>query len=105
MNVKKLVQVSISLTVVALVALLPACAGGKVDVTTCSSVRIGDSRADVDSKLGSDYTVSKGTNGTFAIVKYTDVPGGVKQCCTVTFDSESTTATAIVNPAFDPACK
>jgi len=104
-NVKKLVQVSVSVTVLACVAVLPACAGGGVDQASCASVRIGDTRSDVNAKLGTTYTETKGTNGTFVIVKYEDVPGGVKQCCTVTFDSEAETAISTTQPSFNAACR
>ena len=105
MNVKKLVQVTASVTILAFIAVLPACAGGGVDEASCTSVKIGDSRKDVNAKLGTTYTETTGTNGTYVTVKYEDVPGGVKQCCTVTFESTSETAIANTQPSFNPACR
>lgn len=103
MNVKKLVQVPVSITVLSFVAFLPAC-GGSVDATTCGSVRIGDTRNDVDGKLGTAASVSKGTNGAFAVGRYESTTDGKTQCCIVTFDSEAETALTTVQPAYQATC-
>jgi hypothetical protein len=104
-NVKKLVQLSVSVTTLAFVAVLSACAGGGVDQASCASVKLGDTRTDVNAKLGTTYTETKGTNGSFITVTYEDVPGGVKQCCTVTFDSAAETGIATTQPSFNAACR
>ena len=103
-NIKKVVQLPAVLTLLATVASLPAC-GGSVDATTCTSVKVGDSRADVDAKLGEAVSVSKVVNGAFAIGRYETTRDENKQCCLVTFDSDTDSASTVTQPAFQSTCK
>ena len=104
MNIKKLVQVSLPLSAIALVALLPAC-GGSVEFDTCSSVKVGDTRSDVDSKLGSAVSVTPGGNGSFAVGRYESEKDGVVSCCIVKLTGEADEAVAIAQPEYQPVCK
>jgi hypothetical protein len=84
-------------------AALGACSDGVVDATTCASVGIGETRLDVDEKLGDPESVTKAANG-FAVARYRTTVSGVDRCCSVTFDSDSVTAIAAARPSYDGAC-
>ncbi len=84
-------------------AALGACSDAAVDATTCASVGIGETRLDVDAKLGEPESVTKAANG-FAVARYRATVAGVDRCCSVTFDSDSVTAIAAARPSYDRAC-
>ena len=84
-------------------AAVGACSDGAVDATTCASVGIGETRLDVDEKLGDPDSVTKAANG-FAVARYRTTVSGVDRCCSVTFDSDSVTAIAAARPSYESAC-
>jgi len=103
LNAKSLVRFSAPFLLVSLVGVLAAC-GGSVDSETCASIKVGNSRADVDSTLGSPTSVTKGGNGAFATARYESEKDGVTQCCFVRFGSEADTALALTGATFDNKC-
>lgn len=109
MKLRRLASARTLATLAALAALavsgaaLGACSDGAVDATTCASVGVGETRLDVDEKLGDPERVTKAANG-FAVARYRTTVSGVDRCCSVTFDSDSVTAIAAARPSYESVC-